>query len=67
MVLDWNRFRKILETTLDKQLSITDNIDFLNKFLCQLSKELKQMSTALECEKRYPAIGPLLTLASVRQ
>ncbi|KAG0742546.1 hypothetical protein G6F57_011002 [Rhizopus arrhizus] len=57
--------KQILETTENKRLiSIIDHVDFLNDFLIQLSQELKQIPTATECAKRYPAIGPLLTLAS---
>lgn len=42
MILDWNRFRQILETTENKRLiSIIDHVDFLNDFLIQLSQVRK--------------------------
>lgn len=46
MILDWNRFRQILETTENKRLiSIVDHVDFLNDFLIQLSQVRKKTSS----------------------
>ncbi|CAO3685800.1 unnamed protein product [Rhizopus microsporus] len=64
MVLNWARFRQVLETAPERRLdSVMDNIEFLKDFMFQLSQELKQIPTAIECARRYPAIGSLLTLA----